>query len=118
MNSRTFLSGIGVLLSAAVIHVSAQPEAALTGTNTACPSGPTLSDTLNIAADDSGFTPIFDGKSLHGWWESCQSSHSNAEKTYGGIWLVDSVNHLLFSNQNATVQAGSILMTNKISALA
>jgi hypothetical protein len=100
--------------------IYAQPEAPLTGTNTACLAAANLADTLTPAmlagmpnpGTDSGWSWIFDGKSTHGFWESCQSSHSSADRTYGGVWLVDSVNHLLFSNQNAN-GAGSILMTNK-----
>jgi hypothetical protein len=97
----------------------AQPRAALTGANAVCASGPTLAggvpDTLSpaeAAPDDSGFVRLFNGKNLKGWWEGCGSSHSSADNVNGGIWLVDSVNGLLFANQNAN-GAGSVLMTNK-----
>ena len=96
-----------------------QPQAPLTGANAACASGPILTggqpDTLggvDALPDDSGFVPLFNGKNLKGWWEGCGSTHSSNDKTYGGIWLVDSVNGLLFSNQNSN-GAGSMLMTNK-----
>ena len=109
-----------VIALAGTTAVWAQPEPALTGTNAACLANPNLADTLTSAqlssmpdpGRDSGWSWLFDGKSLHGWWESCQSSHSSADRTLGGIWLVDSVNHLLFSNQN-TNGAGSLLITNK-----
>ena len=103
----------GAVVLAGTVGVFAQPEAPLTGTNAACATGPNLSDTLNFSPDDSGFTKIFDGKSLKGWWESCQSGHSSGDRTLGGIWLVDSVNGLLFSTQKVAGNAGSIIMTNK-----
>lgn len=97
----------------------AQPRAPLTGVNAACASGPILAggqpDTLSgleAAPDDSGFVSLFNGKNLKGWWEGCGSTHSDLDKTNGGIWLVDSVNGLLFANQNPN-GAGSVLMTNK-----
>ncbi len=96
-----------------------QPRAPLTGANAACNSGPVLAgglpDTLSgpeFVPDDSGFVTIFNGKNLKGWWEGCGSTHSDLDKTNGGIWLVDSANGLLFANQN-TNGAGSVLMTNK-----
>ena len=108
------------VLGATPLTVPAQPRAALTGTNAACNSGPiltggkpdTIGTTDEFPVDDSGFVKIFNGKNLKGWWEGCGSSHSDNDKTNGGIWLVDSVNGLLFANQN-TNGAGSILMTNK-----
>jgi hypothetical protein len=40
--------------------------------------------------DESGFTPIFDGKSLDGWHVSSQSGHSRASKNKsGGRWVVE-----------------------------
>lgn len=113
--------GVAAILAAGLLAATAtaQPRAPLTGANAACSPGPILvngqPDTLDgpeAAPDDSGFVPLFNGKNLKGWWEGCGSSHSGADKTYGGVWLVDSVNGLLFSNQNPN-GAGSVLMTNK-----
>ena len=109
--------GLALVLMPTVLL--AQPQAPLTGLNAACATGPTLvnglPDTLSRAdfpVDDSGFVKIFNGKNLKGWWEGCGSSHSNNDKTNGGIWLVDSNTGVLFSNQ-PTSRAGSVLMTNK-----
>jgi len=114
-----FAACFGLVLTAGAVLAVAQPRDTLSGVNAACASGPILvngfPDTLGAAEsapDDSGFVKIFNGKNLKGWWEGCGSSHSSADKTYGGIWLVDSANGLLFANQNGN-GAGSILMTNK-----
>jgi hypothetical protein len=105
---------LGFVLLSLAAGIWAQPQPPLTGTNAACVSAP-LADTLSpaeAALDDSGFVRIFNGKNLKGWWEGCGSSHSNNDKTNGGIWLVDSTTGVLFSNQ-PTSRAGSVLMTNK-----
>ncbi len=43
-----------------------------------------------LAANDDGFVPIFDGKTLNGWHASAKSGHSKASgnKT-GGKWVVE-----------------------------
>lgn len=115
---------VGVLCVQALVSVpfpvAAQPRAPLTGANAACVGGPVLAgglpDTLDpdeALPDDSGFVRIFNGKNLKGWWEGCGSTHSNNDKTYGGVWLVDSAAGLLFANQPSGTGAGSVLMTNK-----
>src|SRR5581483_10526743 len=40
--------------------------------------------------DDTGFTPIFDGKTLKGWHVSAKTGHSRASKNEsGGKWVVE-----------------------------
>ncbi len=117
MNIRNVVSRGCIVSLFLAISSQAQPEAALTGTNNACAAGPTLiagvPDTVvQVVPDTAGFRSIFDGTSFKGWWESCLSGHSSADRTYGGIWLIDPANGYLFSNQN-TNGAGSILATNK-----
>lgn len=42
------------------------------------------------AADQDGFTPLFDGQSLKGWHTSARSGHSRAStNTTGGRWVVE-----------------------------
>lgn len=103
-----FLGGLAV--------AEAQPVLSIPSTNTACASAPTTvggaPDTLVAPPDADGFYPLFDGKSLKGWWENCLTTHSSQDRTLGGIWLADSTHGAIYSQQ-ANTQAGSVLMTNK-----
>src|SRR5688572_2602247 len=41
-------------------------------------------------AEESGFTPLFDGTSLSGWHVSSKTGHSGASKnTSGGRWVIE-----------------------------
>lgn len=43
-----------------------------------------------LGAAEDGFTPLFDGKSLHGWHVSAKTGHSRASKNQtGGKWVVE-----------------------------
>lgn len=103
-------------LGIATVPATAQPVLGVTSANAPCASGPTLvngvPDTVPSAPDAEGFYSLFDGKSLKGWWENCNTTHSSQDRTLGGIWLADSTHGALYSQQ-ASSQAGSILMTNK-----
>jgi len=84
--------------------------------NAPCATEPTLvngqPDTVTSVPDADGFYSLFDGKSLKGWWENCLTGHSSQDRTLGGIWIADSTQGALYSQQ-ANTQAGSVLMTNK-----
>jgi len=87
-----------------------QPGPIPPGSNTNCQSQPGT-DSLPFAPDGEGFSPLFDGVSFKGWWESCKSSHST-EKVLGGIWLVDSGLKAIYSAQKSD-GSGSLLMSNR-----
>jgi len=101
----------GLILGGLNIMVSAQPGPIPPGTNTACNAGPGA-DTVVSVPDAEGFMSLFDGTSLKGWWESCKSSHSGADRILGGTWLADPTLHAIFSAQNPN-GAGGLLVTNK-----
>ncbi|HKP96208.1 MAG TPA: family 16 glycoside hydrolase [Fibrobacteria bacterium] len=102
---------VGLMVSGLAGVISAQPGPIPPGTNTNCNANPGT-DTLAYAPDTAGFSFLFDGTSTKGWWESCQSTHSNADKTQGGIWIVDPTTKSLYSTQKAG-GAGSLFMTNQ-----
>src|SRR5215217_8567666 len=112
-NFRVFVFFAGAALS---LNAQAQPQLAAAKVNAACATGPTLSgsapDTLASAPDNEGFRALFDGKSLKGWWENCQTGHSSQNRNAGGFWIADSTQGALYSQQ-ASDLAGSVLMTNK-----
>lgn len=93
-----------------------QPVLGVPAVNAPCASGPALvegqPDTLASVPDAEGFYSLFDGKSLKGWWENCQTGHSSQDRTLGGLWIADSTHGALYSQQASTL-AGSVLMTNK-----
>lgn len=108
-----------LVLFGALAAAHAQPELGVAKVNAPCDAGPILiggaggaPDTVASAPDSLGFYSIFDGKTLKGWWENCQTSQSSADRNLGAIWLVDTAQRALYSNQ-APSGAGSILMTNK-----
>jgi hypothetical protein len=68
-------------------------------------------DTVNLPVDGEGFSPMFNGKSLKGWWEGCGGSHAT-DKVNGGTWLADSTHQAIYSMQNSN-GSGSVLTTNK-----
>jgi hypothetical protein len=98
------------------LETPAQPDP-IEGANAPCDPGPIMiggvPDTVPSVPDEAGFVSIFNGQNLQGWWESCQSPHSNPDPVNGGIWLVDPVEQAIYSEQNAN-GAGSLLMTNKL----
>lgn len=114
-NMRTSRTATFVLLACAVA-ASAQPLLGVPQVNAPCASGPTLNggvpDTVSSVPDADGFVSLFDGRTLTGWWENCQTGHSSQNRTTGGIWIADSTHGALYSQQ-ASNQAGSVLMTNK-----
>jgi hypothetical protein len=89
----------------------AQPTLSVTKTNSPC-SASAQPDTIVAPADADGFRPLFDGKTLKGWWENCQTTHSSQDAANGGFWIADSVNGAIYSQQAGNF-AGSVLMTNK-----
>lgn len=61
--------------------------------------------------DESGFVPLFDGKTLTGWKVSAKTGHSRASKnTSGGRWVVE--NGAIVGSQDIPGNGG-ILMTEK-----
>ena len=114
--------GQGLSVSLVLIGILAagpraqQPDATVPLTNKACDTGPKMvggkPDTLQVAPDAEGFVPLFDGKSLKGWWEHCNNSHANPDRTNGGIWVADSTQGILYAKQGSN-GAGSLLATNK-----
>jgi hypothetical protein len=109
-------STLALVLAALPSPVGAQPTLGVASVNGPCASGPTTlpggaPDTLDLPADAQGFVPMFDGKSMKGWWEGCGGSHAT-DKANGGIWIADSTNQAIYSMQAAN-GSGSILTTNK-----
>lgn len=99
-----------------VAATSAQPQLGVASTNAPCAAGPALvgdaPDTVASVPDADGFVSLFDGKTLKGWWENCNTNHSSQDRTDGGLWIADSTHGALYSQQ-APSRAGSVLMTNK-----
>jgi hypothetical protein len=97
------------------LPTQAQPNLGVPSVNGPCASGPTLvggsPDTVVALPDAQGFMPMFDGKSMKGWWEGCGGSHAT-DKVNGGVWIADSTNQAIYSMQAAN-GSGSILTTNK-----
>lgn len=93
-----------------------QPVPTVPLDNWACDSGPRVTDgmpdTLAAEPDAEGFVPLFDGKSLQGWWEHCNNSHASQDRTNGGLWVADSNQGILYAKQNPN-GSGSLLATNK-----
>lgn len=115
-------SSKAILVTCALVGTAAlglhaqQPEPTVPLTNKPCDSGPRLvggkPDTLRAEPDAEGFVPLFDGKTLTGWWEHCNNFHASQDRTNGGIWVADSAQGILYAKQN-TNAAGSLLATNK-----
>jgi hypothetical protein len=111
MNTMKFFVLAGVVSS---LPLWAQPTPAPTTGDAPCaaePSGAAASDTVVSAADDSGFYSMFDGASFKGWWQSCQTGHSNGS-TQGAIFRIDAAQKAIYSTQrNGNI--GGILMSAK-----
>lgn len=88
--------------------VLAQPNAP-TSADIACMEPGTDSVTWDARAADGTYS-LFDG-TMKGWWHSCKTGHSDANKAAGGIWKIDAATKAIYSTQRGS--AGSILMTNK-----
>lgn len=103
-----------VLVLTGAAAYAAQPQPMVPVKNDACPTGPIMKggkpDTVEAAPDAEGFVSLFNGTDFKGWWEDCQTTHSGTSTT-GAVWLVDSIQHLIFSREDN--QVGSILVTNK-----
>lgn len=109
MKSKALLTAIAVC---SFSFVWSGPGPVPPGANTNCDAGP-KADSLPYTPDDSGFSPLFDGTSFKGWWESCQSHHSSGDKVKGGKFLIDAANHAIYSDQEPNGNAGGLLLTNK-----
>jgi len=95
-----------------------QPKQAPTTTDAACASSganpPPASDevdTVVSAPDAQGFFSIFDGTTLKGWWQDCQTTHSSGNRTLGAIFRADPVHHAIYAMSREGV--GGILCTKK-----
>ena len=110
-NSFKVLVAVGAI---SAISLWAQPTPAPAAGDAPCaaePTGAAANDTVVAVPDDSGFINMFDGTSFKGWWQSCQTGHSNGS-TQGAIFRVDPTLHAIYSTQrNGNI--GGILMTAK-----
>jgi hypothetical protein len=69
---------------------------------------------LAVAAEstETGFTPIFDGKTLTGWHASTQTGHSSASKHQsGGRWVVE--NGVITGSQDIPGNGGILITDEK-----
>lgn len=107
------------LLSALLVgtYVGAQqPAPTVPMVNTPCDQAPKKGAdgkpiVASTAVDAEGFTSLFNGKDLTGWWENC-SRHAGADNTNGGFWVADPNQGILYSQQ-ATNGAGGMFSTNQ-----
>lgn len=68
-------------------------------------------DTLASPRDRDGFVSLFDGTSFKGWWQNCQTAHSD-DKTNGAVFRVDKDRKAIYSNQR-NGRTGGLLATRK-----
>lgn len=72
-------------------------------------------DTVAGAPDGQGYLSLFDG-SFKGWFQSCQTLHSQADRSVGAIWRVGpgaDGKPVIFSAQRYPKKVGGVLMTKK-----
>lgn len=70
------------------------------------PNAAGQNDTVAAGVDADGYIPLFDGKTIKGWWQSCQTGHGGPAK-----WKVVPELNAIFSTEADRV--GGVLMTNK-----
>lgn len=72
-------------------------------------------DTVAGAPDGQGYFPLFDG-TFKGWFQSCQTLHSQADRSVGAIWRVGPGTDgkpVIFSAQRYPKKVGGVLMSKK-----
>jgi hypothetical protein len=67
-----------------------------------------LSLAVSVQAQEQGFAPIFDGKTLKGWHVSAKTGHSRASKNQtGGKWVVE--NGAIIGSQDIPGNGGIVI---------
>jgi hypothetical protein len=92
----------------------AQPTPAPTTGDAVCAAEPGAGSTDTVASqlDADGFYSLFNGKDFTGWWNSCLTGHSDADKAHGAIFRVDAAKAAIYSTQRGT-NVGGVLMTKR-----
>jgi hypothetical protein len=109
-------AAMAICLSAFVSAHGQQPVAPATG-DLPCSEEAQISptDTVVSAPDAQGYFSLFDG-SFKGWFQSCQTLHSQADRSVGAIWRVGPGTDgkpVIFSAQRYPKKVGGVLMTKK-----
>jgi hypothetical protein len=113
MKTQTTAILVYSLLALAATRGMAQPTPAPTTGDAACAAEPKGAiDTVASEKDADGFYSLFNGKDFTGWWQSCQTTHSEPDPTKGAIFRVDAGKQAIYSTQRGT-NVGGILMTKK-----
>jgi hypothetical protein len=112
MKLRTMLLP-GFSLLAFGLANAVQPTLSIPVVNHPCQDGPQLVGGKPVVAetvvDKDGFTSLFNGKDLTGWWENC-APHTS-DKVLGGVWMVDPSQQTIYSREEGP--NGDILVTNQ-----
>jgi hypothetical protein len=120
----TFVAAAGFLAAGAYAQpalneANTGPELLCSVDTAASNAALTATDTVASIPDSNGFRAVFNGKDFTGWWQNCRSTHTS-NKTWGGIFRVDSVRKAIYVMQrNGTFggtsisQNGGLLSTRK-----
>jgi hypothetical protein len=107
---------MAICLSAFLPVRGQQPSPPATG-DLACSNESQFSPTDTVASqpDGQGYFSLFDG-SFKGWFQSCLTLHSQADRSVGAIWRIGPGTDgkpVIFSAQRYPKKVGGVLMTKK-----